>query len=258
MIKPEVYKSMDFDSDYAMQVAYENLRNKKCLHDIYTELYHKMMKIKDKFLNNGTDVLEIGSGAGFIKDLYPYVITSDVVMRGGGVDMLVNAENMSSFSANSLDAVFAMNVFHHIPDVNNFFTEVSRVVRPGGGVVMLEPYYGPVAGLLYRHIHPEPFDDKALNWKLPRENSGPMTGSNQAVSYLVFRRDYKKFKYLYPDLSLVYQEPCLFLRYMATGGCWLNRLLPEFVFPVLKGVEVLLKPFMRFLALAHIIVVKKS
>jgi ubiquinone/menaquinone biosynthesis C-methylase UbiE len=252
MHKPEEYDAIDFDSDEAIELAAKALKEKKCLYDIYRETYLKMMKLKEKHLNAGENILEIGSGGGFIKDLYPYVITSDVKKTAS--DMIVNAEELP-FEDNSLDAIFAQHVLHHIPDINKFFREALRVVKPGGGIVCVETYWSPVAKYLFKKIHPEPFDEKAASWTLS-ENKGPLTGSNQALSYILLKRDQKLFQQLYPQIDCVCDYPFGFMRYILTGGLWLKPKVPEFVFPILKGMEFVLRPLMPLLAIHHVFVLK--
>ena len=40
----------------------------------------------------------------------------------------------------SLDGIVMTDVLHHIPDCTSLFHEAARVIRPGGRVVMIEPW----------------------------------------------------------------------------------------------------------------------
>ncbi len=252
-IKPKQYQEIDFDSPATSRRALEIIRSKKCLYDIYIETYKNMMVLKGKYLTDGNKILEIGSGGGVISDVYPDVITSDVTLIDG-VDMVVDAQHLP-FEDNSVDAIFAMHVIHHIPDITKFLSEANRVLKLGGGIVCVEPYWSPVAKLLYNKVHPEPFNENAQKWQL--DSGGPMTGSNQALSFLLLKRDRVLFKNLFPNLKLVYQRPHGFIRYIATGGVWLNPLKPYFLFTILKGLELLISPLMPFLAIHHTFVLRK-
>jgi hypothetical protein len=132
--------------------------------------------------------------------------------------------------------------------------EAERVLVEGGGIVAVEPYWSPVARFVYKNIHVEPYDDRAPTWLI---GGGPMSGSNQALSYLLLKRDREEFEKLFPHLKLVYERPFGFIRYMATGGIWLRPMLPDFAFPILKYVEYALRPVMPLLAIHHIFVWKK-
>ena len=85
-----------------------------------------------------------------------------------------------------------------------------------------------------------------------------MSKSNQALSYLLLRRDRAEFQKKFPQFTLVYQKPFGFIRYMATGGLYLKQKIPTFLFPVLKAMEFLLQPLMGLLALHHVFVLKKT
>ena len=252
-LKPKIYNEIDFDSIEAGERARYVLRNKKCLREIYVELYVSMMEIRDKLLVKGGKVLEIGSGGGFIKDLFPEVITSDV-KQISGVDRVFSAVKLP-FEDNSLDAILAIHVLHHIPDVEAFLNEAKRVLKQGGGIVCVEPYWGPLAQFVFTYIHPEPFDKNAQQWQLAGDS--PMTSSNQAMSYLLLKRDKDKFAKLFPDLRLVFRKKYGFVRYFMTGGIWLDQKLPDFVFPILKIIDLLLTPLFSFVGLHQMFVWKK-
>ena len=225
-MRPKKYDEIDFDSVESSELARKILREKTCLRDIYTETYREMMEVKNRHLVSGGAMVEIGSGGGFIKDIFPDVITSDVKTING-VDMVFGADKLP-FADNSVSALFAVHVIHHIPDITHFLREANRVLVPGGGIVCVEPYWSPVARFIYTHVHPEPYDDHAATWLL--SGKGPMSGSNQAMSYLLLKRDREQFQKLFPHFQLVYERPFGFIRYMATGGIWLTPKVPLFNF----------------------------
>lgn len=102
------------------------------------------------------DVLELGSGGGFLADLIPGLRTSDV-MSLPGVDMQVDARSIP-FPDSSLRAIVGTNVLHHVPQIERFFSEAERTLVAGGRLVFLEPWPTPLSRLVYRHLHHEPFD----------------------------------------------------------------------------------------------------
>lgn len=249
---PKEYLKIDFDSVEAGELASDALRNKKCLRNIYIETYSLMMKLRRKYLTNGI-TLEIGSGGGFIKDIFNEVITSDIKQLSN-IDKVIDAEKLP-FENSTLSSILAVHVIHHIPDITKFLKEASRVLKPGGGIICVEPYWGPLATFIYKKMHPEPFDKETPKWELDKRN--PMTESNQAISYLILKRDREKFRTIFPEFQIVYRKRFGFLRYMMTGGLWLNQKLPDFMFPILKYIEIMLTPLMPLLAIHHIFVIKK-
>ena len=81
------------------------------------------------------EVLELGSGAGFLDQCLPGLITSEVFATPG-VERVVDARQLP-FAEHSLDAIVMTDVFHHIPDVQRFLHEAVRCLRPGGRIVMI-------------------------------------------------------------------------------------------------------------------------
>ena len=252
-LRPKKYDEIDFDSVESSELARKILREKKPLRDIYVETYREMMTVKERYLAKGGTIVEIGSGGGFIKEIFPDIITSDVKQLEG-IDKVFTAEKLP-FPDNSVSAIFALHVLHHIPDITQFLREAERVLVPGGGIVCVEPYWSPVAKFIYKHVHFEPYDERAPDWLI--ESGRPGTSSNQAMSYLLMKRDKEKFEKMFPDLQLVYQRRFGFIRYMATGGIWVGPFLPGFAYTILKYIEWVLHPLMPLLAISHIFVWKK-
>lgn len=248
------YKEMDFDSEESAKIAFSSLHSKKCLRDNYIDLYSEMLKKASQYLQRGGVELELGSGGGFFKELHPSVITSDV-NSVNGVDQVIDARRLPFF-AESLSVIYATHVLHHIPNISMFFDEVMRCVKPGGGCVFVEPYWSPVGKLFYKRLHPEPYNDHAQGWEF--SESGPMSGANQALSYILLKRDRVLFQEKWPGLRLVYDRPFNGLRYIATGGLWLKPFLPGFAFPILKGIEKALWPSMYLFGIHHLFVFRKE
>lgn len=250
------YKNIDFDSKEMAQKAKTALHTKKCLYENYKDIYKQMLKLAGRYLHAGKAgiLLELGSGGGFFKQICRKVITSDV-SDVNGVDMVIDARELP-FKDDSVSVIFAVHVLHHIPDVEKFFSEVDRCCKTGGGCVLVEPYWSPVGKFFYKYMHPEKYDDKAEEWSF--ESSGAMSGANQALSYILLKRDRKIFQEKYPNFSIVYDRPFNGLRYLATGGLWLKPYLPQFMFPLLTVLEKVFWPVMYIIGIHHIFVIRKE
>ena len=110
--------------------------SKPFLKKLYIDWYKSIMSAVPE-PSPVSKVLEIGSGGGFLKDLYPSVITSDILPLEH-VDLVVNAEKLP-FADGELAAIVMLNVFHHIPNPSLFLNEASRCLRSRGKIVMIEP-----------------------------------------------------------------------------------------------------------------------
>src|SRR6185295_17260455 len=130
-----------------------------------------------------------------------------------------------------------------------FFAELERVLAPGGGAVLLEPYHGPFASFLFKRLFAtEGYDKSYSSWDTPA--TGPMNGANQALSYIVFRRDRAEFERRYPRLKIVHEEPCRnYIKYLLSGGLNFRQLWPDRGVPVVNLTQAALRPLDRWLAL---------
>jgi ubiquinone/menaquinone biosynthesis C-methylase UbiE len=102
----------------------------------------------------GQCVLEVGSGTGhwleFLRGTRRQLIGVDLSHRmlqvaqerlGGGRLVRARAERLP-IESSSVDQIFCINALHHFSDVPAFFSEVRRVLRQGGGllIVGLDPH----------------------------------------------------------------------------------------------------------------------
>jgi len=169
-------------------------------------------------------------------------------------DMTFSAENLP-FKENELSAIFMVNVLHHIPHPENFFYEAEKKLKKGGMIVMVETAHTPFSKFIYQNFHHEPFDIKA-GWNLTA--LGPLSASNQALPWIVFERDRKKFDELFPALkvaSIKYHSP---FRYLLSGGVSRKTLVPDWSFSIFSSFEKLLTPFMKYLGMFETIKIKKT
>ncbi|MCH7534331.1 MAG: methyltransferase domain-containing protein, partial [Bacteroidetes bacterium] len=196
--------------------------------------------------------LEIGSGGGFLKNIFPQVITSDI-MEIEGVDQCFSAVDMP-FGNEELDSIFMLNVLHHIPDAEAFFKEAERTLKPGGKIIMIEPANTWFSRIVYRNFHHENFDEKA-DWKF--ESIGPMTDANGALPWIIFTRDLHIFQEMFPKLKLINLSRHTPFRYLLTGGLSYKSLVPGWSFGIVSWIEKIGYPLNGTLAMFQTIEVEK-
>lgn len=181
------------------------------------------------------EVLELGSGGGFLRDVFPKVTTSDV-MQIPGVDLQVDARRLP-FADGSLRAIVGTNVLHHIPDIEQFFSEAQRTLVAGGRFVFIEPWPTLLSRPIYQHLHHEPFDE-TRDWSICA--GGPLTAANGALPWIVFERDRAEFEGRFPGLFVRGLKRLMPVSYILSGGIERNWAIPSWLFPVARTIE---RPF---------------
>ena len=243
---------IDFDlDDPNASLAHRDIILKKAfLKRIYTDWY-LIFIIKSKEIKNGK-YLEIGSGGGFLKDVFPEVITSDILTLPN-VDLIFTAEEIP-FKENELASIVMLNVFHHIPKPHLFLKEAQRTLIKGGKIIMTEPANSSLARFIYKRFHHEPFDEKGQR---EIKAGNPLSNSNQALPYIYFERDLDLFKKDFPSLkinSIKYHSP---FSYIISGGVSRSAMLPFFMYNFVKGIEWLFSPFFKQIGLFCSIEIEK-
>lgn len=256
LLRDPIVSEINVDDSDRLKVHGEMLAKKRILRDVFTEFHHCFRRLDDLFLSGDGARMELGAGVAPIRDTYPDVLATDVV-PAPYLDKVMDAECMD-LPDGIMRAIYGQNCFHHFPHPGKFFSEAERVLEPGGGVILLEPYYGPFAKFLFKRLFKtEGFDKEAATWETTV--MGPMCGANQALSYIVFIRDRDDFHRAHPTLKIVHQELCSnYLRYILSGGLNFRQLVPNWVVPLVSVIEFALKPFNRWLALHHIVVLRKT
>lgn len=248
-------KGIDVDSDELVKVHRQIMLEKPMMNQVFKGFYISCMKFDEKYFSSSGSRIEIGAGVSFFKDLYPEIISTDI-KKAENLDKVLNALDMD-LADNSVRAFYGLNCFHHFPEPRKFFNELERTLVKGGGCVLIEPYYGPVASKMYKNLFDtETFDPQQENWE---SESGYMLGANQALSYIVFVRDKVKLEAEFPNLEIITTKVMNnYLRYLISGGLNFRSLLPSFMSPIIKFIEFVLQPFNNVLGLHYAIIIRKK
>lgn len=249
-------ENLDVDGVNRLGVHAAVLQRKPMLAAVFRECHELMLRLDGRSFGDTPGLrVELGAGVAPIASTFPDVLASDIV-PGPGLDAVLDAQCLD-LPDGSVRALYGQNCFHHFPDPQRFLTEVERVVALGGGVVLIEPYYGPLASVAFKRMFASEDFDKAMpGWTT--DATGPMHGANQALSYIVFKRDRTQFDREFSNLELVEMFPLSnYLRYLLSGGLNFRQLAPSFTEPMLRALESVLTPARRVLALHHMIVLRR-
>jgi SAM-dependent methyltransferase len=234
--------SLDLDDPATTERRRQIIAAKPFLTSIYNEWY---AMLADGMPPGAGQVLELGSGGGYCEHFIPGLITSEV-FPCADVQVVVDAQRMP-FNDGSLRAIVMTNVMHHIPDVKLLFSEASRCLRPGGKILLIEPWVTAWSRFIYTRFHHEALNLEARDWRFPLK--GPLSSANVALPWIVFVRDRAKFEAEFPQLSIERIRPFLPFRYLVSGGVGMRSLMPGFTHAAWARLERMLEPQMSRLGM---------
>ena len=244
-------RGLDIDDPRCTELRRSLIRSKSFLRQIYQEWYEAIAALLplDK-----EPILELGSGAGFFVEFVPELITSEV-FYSRHVNVVLAGSGLP-FMSESLSTILMTDVLHHLPQPRQFFAEASRCVRPGGLMIMIEPWVTPWSRLVYSRLHHEPFQPETAEWTFPQQ--GPLSGANSALPWIIFERDRTRFEREFPQWYIHTIKPFMPFRYLLSGGVSLRSFMPGWSFALWRNLENLLKPWMRSLGMFALIVLNKE
>jgi SAM-dependent methyltransferase len=168
-------RDLNVDASATVCIRERIIREKPFLRKMYHEWYQSII---DSLPGDNTgSILELGSGGGFLKDYIPGLVTSEI-LQIDDVDIILDAQCLP-FKKATLQGIVMVDVFHHIPCVRSFIADAAFCVKPGGFMIMIEPWNTQWSQLVYRHLHPEPFHPTVKNWEFSK--GGPLSQANSAL-----------------------------------------------------------------------------
>jgi SAM-dependent methyltransferase len=207
-------------------------QDNEALRTLYTRWYGRVRGLlPDRALGRW---IEIGSGPGLAREVIPELELSDIV-KAPWHDHELSAEALP-FADGSVGALVLFDVLHHLQRPSAFLAEATRVLAPGGRLVMCEPYVSPLSFPVYRFLHEERCDGRVDPLgDAPASGDDPFDG-NQAIPSVLFGRARAELARRFPALRLVRLEHFAGPSYAASGG-FSRRPLPRPLWRALLAIE---------------------
>lgn len=236
-------RGLDIDDPRVTHLRKQIIQQNPFLRQVYSEWYGQVSEALPTDVRG--PVLELGSGAGFLKDLVPNLITSDIT-PGAQADFVIDGRHLP-FQRATLRSIILVNVLHHLPETSSFFREAQRCIKSDGNILMIEPWVTVWSKFVYERLHHEPFIPRAESWIVPA--SGPLSSANGALPWILFERDRKEFEKQFPEWEIQSIRPIMSFKYLVSGGMSMRGLMPGWTFRLWDIAERLMSPWMNYLAM---------
>ncbi|NQU09888.1 methyltransferase domain-containing protein [bacterium] len=240
LLNPEVRPVWDGSDETALLAAYEQVwERKRILRRLYETWYSRL----GAHLRPGP-VVEIGAGTGNFRRWVVAqgrpCLTLDI-LPGRSVDVRADAL-LLPLRPRAVSNLVLIDGLHHFAQPFAFLAEAARVLRPGGRLLLLEPFVSAWGWLVYRYLHHERVETAqaralAAAWITghPPDGAADKTAwdGNAAIPKAVLDAGHRAAL----PLRVVHISYSDFLAYPLSGGFSYRALLPEAVLGMLHRLE---------------------
>lgn len=167
--RPSRKRSQVFSPTYAEQLRIQ--RENSSSPSIRNYLKTLYARVENEIKLNGK-YLEIGAGAGISKDFLmeyaiertDFMVSEDTDIRGN-----VDAHNLP-YKNDEFDGVLLFDALHHFVMPLDAMKECLRVTKPGGKVILIEPYVSLFSYPIYKFFH---FEKTSWIYRLDSSDGAP-------------------------------------------------------------------------------------
>lgn len=227
---------------------------KPLLREVYAAFYREIAQRVDATIPGL--LVELGSGMGNIKEHLPTCITTDV-FPNPWLDRVENAYHLS-FSDGTISHLFLFDVWHHLQHPGAALLEFSRVLTPGGRLVIFEPAMGLLGRIVFGCFHHEPVAlNQKIEWDAPegfdRDASGYYAAQGNATRVFRWGEHANRLEG-WRTAEVRYFSA---LAYLGSGGFRGPQLYPGFLFQIINRLDAWLSRFPKLASRMLVVLVKE-
>lgn len=225
-------------------------------------LLRQRYKWMNEYIGDKQEIFELGCGAGFSK---AFIETENLkltdVSNEDWVDLYVDAMDLP-FPDNSVDVLICSHMIHHLAYPVQFFEGASRVLRPGGLILISEINTSLMMRFLLRVMRHEgwSYEVNVFNRNEVANDPSDPWSANCAIPEMLFQ-DKKYFENHLPQFKVVRNELTECLIFPLSGGVIARSptiLLPVSVLRVIDRLDkLLITLFPKVFALGRKVVLQK-
>lgn len=226
-------------------------------------LLQRRFEWMNKYIQPTHKGIEVGAGTGISKQFITnshFKITDFANhdwLDVKGVDAL-----KTPFASNEFNFIISSNMIHHVPYPVAFFKEMSRILQPGGYLLIQEINLSFFMRLLLRLMKHEGYNYQIniYDENLICTNPDDLWSANCAIPNLLFD-NIKKFQSKISDFKIIHQSYSEFFNFLNSGGVIAKTAfipLPKIFLHFFNALDTLLtKFFPNIFALQRQIVLQK-
>ncbi|HEY1172314.1 MAG TPA: class I SAM-dependent methyltransferase [Verrucomicrobiae bacterium] len=224
---------------------------KPLLRAVYAGLYARILPHID--VRTPGIVLEIGSGMGNLKTHLPTAVCSDL-FRGPAIDVMCDGYDLP-FADESVSHLVLFDVFHHLEVPKAFLRSARRVLKPGGKIIIMDPYISLSSYVVYGAFHHEPV---AMGDLIRKEDVFPGPRHYYAAqgntTRLFFRDEWPEWL---QGWNVRHREPFSAFSYFLAGGFSRRAFYPLGWLPFFRKLDRCLTPWPKLFGGRCVIVLEK-
>ncbi len=246
------------DSNLLQAREYFFTKKNKNLHFLLKNRFNWM----NNYIKNGDNVIELGSGAGLLKEFININIKTSDLSDYEYFDY----KNIDACDINlpdkTFDVVISSNLIHHIAYPLKHFREVHRILKPQGLYLVQDANCSFFLQLICIIMNHGGFDCTVdvKNEKIPCSNPNDPFAENSAVPSLIFDHYHDFNKQLNFKFELINNRFSEFFIFLNSGGVTAKTFylpLNDYFLDIFLKLDKILVKFHKIFALQRSVVLKK-